>query len=431
MKSYRSLSFANLFLKTIGSFALAIFILAGPAHATCPTVAQGIYNACTYATGGAGTAGSPWTGWESGVNALPANVEIYFPVGTYQQGATINTKQGWTLRGAGIFNSVITASSSFNGTVFTSSSPINGSTAVYLRIEDLYLVSNNTSSSSNAGIDVVGGTFVYIKRVLFSGFAVGIWLDQAELADVEECVFDTAANGIAGIYLVNGPYHTAGANTGFTNRIGIRKNQFNGTGIANYIGVYDEGGVAHAIRDNNFQGGAHAMRIAAGRGISVQGNEIEVPSAEPIFIGITTPNESWTDSTLNLSIQHNTMSPPSAYSSITFPTPSGGNTVLGATISDNLMGTGAGYPVSIAGINNVANLVAYSNNNFSNNSVPLSAIGPGEFQVLGNMTISTTNALGGTPPTPPANTFYIYVDSADNTLKARGSNGTVTPLALP
>lgn len=35
------------------------------------------------------------------------------------------------------------------------------------------------------------------------------------------------------------------------------------------------------------------------------------------------------------------------------------------------------------------------------------------------------------PATPPANTFYLYVDSADNKLKAKGPSGTVTILALP
>ena len=42
-------------------------------------------------------------------------------------------------------------------------------------------------------------------------------------------------------------------------------------------------------------------------------------------------------------------------------------------------------------------------------------------------------ALGAVtaPPTPPPGQFYIYMDLADNKLKAIGPSGTVTPLANP
>ena len=35
------------------------------------------------------------------------------------------------------------------------------------------------------------------------------------------------------------------------------------------------------------------------------------------------------------------------------------------------------------------------------------------------------------PAAPPAQGYYVYVDAADNTLKAKASTGTVTPIALP
>lgn len=34
-------------------------------------------------------------------------------------------------------------------------------------------------------------------------------------------------------------------------------------------------------------------------------------------------------------------------------------------------------------------------------------------------------------PTPPAGQFFIYMDDADNRLKAKGPSGTITTLALP
>lgn len=403
--------------------------LANAVATNCPIEAQGIRNACTFATAGAGTSGSPWTGWESGVNGLAASTEIYFPSGVYRQSTTINTQVGWTIRGAGSLNSLITAASGFTAAAFKSSSTINGSTAVHLRIEDLYLVNNNNSSVS-AGIDVIAGTYVTVKRVTFYGFGVGVWLDQAEITDIEECIFGTTSNSVAGIYLVNGAYHTSGANRMFTNRIGIKKNQFIGTSTS--VGVYNEGGVSHVISGNNFEGGKHGIWVAGVRDILIEGNEIENQIDEPIFFSLIAPNESpaAVDSSLNVAIRNNTTAPASNRSSISFPAVSGGSAVSGVTITDNLLATSSGSPVSIAGANNVVNLVAHSNNNYSSSSgVYLSDLQAGAFQVLGRMTLSTTNPLSGTPPTPPANTFYIYVDG--NTLKAKGSNGTITNLAAP
>jgi hypothetical protein len=47
---------------------------------------------------------------------------------------------------------------------------------------------------------------------------------------------------------------------------------------------------------------------------------------------------------------------------------------------------------------------------------------------VGVMALKTTTAPSASPS---AAGFYIYVDPADNKLKARGSSGTITPLALP
>jgi len=46
-------------------------------------------------------------------------------------------------------------------------------------------------------------------------------------------------------------------------------------------------------------------------------------------------------------------------------------------------------------------------------------------------TIPSTTILPGTAPSAPTAGFTLYVDVADNTLKAIASTGTITPLALP
>ena len=92
---------------------------------------------------------------------------------------------------------------------------------------------------------------------------------------------------------------------------------------------------------------------------------------------------------------------------------------------------------------------------FSGVSLPSGGIGPGgpawamflaALQDLVRATNAQTQAVKGVtnsatpvvallaavaPGTPPAGQFYIYMDSADNTLKAKGPSGTVTPLAVP
>lgn len=66
--------------------------------------------------------------------------------------------------------------------------------------------------------------------------------------------------------------------------------------------------------------------------------------------------------------------------------------------------------------------------------VPPAAAGQGAWlraviQVVGNKLLSLKSATA--PATPATGTFYIYMDSSDNKLKAKGPSGTVTVLANP
>jgi len=432
----------------IGIFSLAGFIFTGSAHAAatnCPTAAQGIYNVCAFATAGAGTSASPWTGWESLLNALPANIEIYFTTGTYQLNATIVAKNGWTLRGAGMNATSINAASNFTGDMILwgSSSTINTSSAAYLTIKDLEIISSADANAQSAAIDIVGGTYVYIKNVSTNGFGIGLVLNQAEIVDVEDCDFEGSLPvSVAGIYLVNGNYNpsNSGINTNtaspnYTNRISISKNQFNG-GNSGYIGVYDEGGNVHSIRDNNFNGGARAVYMAGVHLGLIEGNEIEGTQLEPIYIDQNMPHETWASSythqSHDLSIRHNTMSMNVNKSSVLFATPQAGDSdpfVWTASVTDNALGSVNNSSVaSLSGVNHVAGLVAYSNFNGYGNT-PISDIGSVTSEIHGTISISSSSAING-PTNPPKGTFYLYVDT-DNILKAKGANGTVTTLAVP
>jgi hypothetical protein len=47
------------------------------------------------------------------------------------------------------------------------------------------------------------------------------------------------------------------------------------------------------------------------------------------------------------------------------------------------------------------------------------------------MSISSAHSINGPLSNPPVNTYYIFVDSADNKRKAKGSGGTAATLATP
>ncbi|MDP3902314.1 MAG: tail fiber domain-containing protein, partial [bacterium] len=124
-----------------------------------------------YASGGTGTQANPWTGWESSVNSLAENSEIFFPAGYYQLDSPIIVKAGWRISGAGVDSTRIILADEVNDSIFKSASdPVNGSYVWSLTIEDLYLDGNKANNSSGKG---VYGSFWHLKiyRTKFKNFA--------------------------------------------------------------------------------------------------------------------------------------------------------------------------------------------------------------------------------------------------------------------
>lgn len=165
----------------------------------------------------------------------------------------------------------------------------NGSFGARLLVEGL-LLRNSAGSPLGAAIDVVGGTFVNIKRVETAGFKYGVVLDQAELADVEESDFEAAT--AAGVWLVNNAEHQAQGISGvpstptaggsFTNMIGIRKCQFNFAGTTG-VGIIDDGGYTHEFDHNNFNAGANAIWIAGANGARITNSEFESQASDQVI----------------------------------------------------------------------------------------------------------------------------------------------------
>ena len=167
-------------------------------------------------------------------------------------------------------------------------------------------------------MDVIAGSYGYVRDCEITNFKYGVVFDQAEISDVE---FNVISCNEANVWLANGSEHCAPASrsnthayvagqfmtTGgnsfiaavggtsagsapsfdttfghttvdgsvtwsclgpnasgqFTNRIGVRANSLLGA----VYGIIDDGGVAHSIRDNNIEAAsAWAMWLAGVEG---------------------------------------------------------------------------------------------------------------------------------------------------------------------
>jgi hypothetical protein len=121
------------------------------------------------ATGGMGTLISPWTGWETALNALPANLHIYFPAGFYTQTAKVTMQHGWYVTGDGPFATYIT--SAFTGTAlyFTG---IGNQDSAGIRISQLRLANTNAANLGSAILTRLTAV-VHIDNVEIDGFHYG------------------------------------------------------------------------------------------------------------------------------------------------------------------------------------------------------------------------------------------------------------------
>ncbi|HWL85424.1 MAG TPA: right-handed parallel beta-helix repeat-containing protein, partial [Polyangiaceae bacterium] len=295
----------------------------------CPPTALGIYNVCANATGGDGTPSDPWTGWESSLNAQPGaaaafgggGMNIYFPAGYYSLATRIDLEPGWILRGAGMRATTITTAAGFNDDAFKSSSPINRATALHIAMEDMGILYNPASPASvGAAVDVIAGAHVKIRRVLAEHFAYGIIFDQVLVSDIEDCDIEGAA--IGGIWLVNGNDHYKGTGcvagacsgktpppstcdcAGYSHRIGIHHCTLN-MGTPGAIGIIDDGGAAHVIKDCNFNYGLNQIRIADTQAATISGCYFEGAVSSAIYSTFQSTFKTMLGPNTNLTVSDN------------------------------------------------------------------------------------------------------------------------------
>jgi hypothetical protein len=160
---------------------------------------------------------------------------------------------------------------------------INSSTQVNMRFEHMaFYYVTATVSALKGMFHLRGSTGVDFDDCGIYGGEYGIIADQAELVTVDRCDFENQTTG--SMWLVNGAEKSATASELFTNRISVRRSQFNSDGTA---AIIDDGGVSHVFEDNNFNGYASHIRLCGVEGCTIAGNEMEVSTASMIVTAAT------------------------------------------------------------------------------------------------------------------------------------------------
>lgn len=315
---------------------------------------QRAYDVSLMATGGAGTAASPWTGWETSLNLVAQDSRVWFPAGEYTQASIITMKKGWVVEGDG--KEASTINSSIAGTAFRTAFTANSSNVANLTVRNLRLINSN-ASNIGSGILECAGSYIHFSDLSIHGFKFGITLNQSVHVEIHSCTI--AAQQGVGIWLVNGPdYITTGSradldlssysDTYRTNRIHIHDCQNSQGGTV--IGIVDDGGAEHVFDNNNYDSGATNIRIYGVISGRISDSMMESSSAASIITAATLWNGGGTADNQELLIQNCRIIPDAGQNCISVAdTPT--LTLINNTYQSTV--------VAVTGLNNCTSFVAF------------------------------------------------------------------------
>lgn len=183
--------------------------------------------------------------------------EVYIPAGTYTVSNTITMLPNVRLYGAGPISTILKSSHANDGIAMLST--INSAVDVNVSIENLQLWNTN-ASNTGAGYDDIGGTLWNMDNVKIIGFKFGVILDQSEIVSIRRLFAYYQVNSGAGVWIVNGPDHTALAATGYSNAITIRESEFHEPPTVACIA--DDGAATHVFTSNTYEGGSVGIRFS-------------------------------------------------------------------------------------------------------------------------------------------------------------------------
>ena len=220
--------------------------------------------------------------------SLRGGGRISFPAGTALCASPITFKNNidYVGQGATVFTGGTTLHSTSTTDAFQILNPINSSTAAFINIRGIHFYAFSLATANACTFYDRGSSLLTIKECAFRSNKVCLALDQTELCSIEGNYFGGGSNSDStGIWLINGADKAVGASTYFTNRITIYSNQFNNGAFG--TAIYDDGGVTHAFRDNNFNGwSSHIIAIGV-NSIVIEGGEYEINAAQSIIFGVT------------------------------------------------------------------------------------------------------------------------------------------------
>lgn len=211
---------------------------------------------------------------------------LFVPAGRFRLNATVEMKQNVMIRGAGRGWTRAygpTHGTSFwvghNGDGFKFSGAVNGVTLAFNGISDCSIYCIAPNESAGAAYWDRGGTSVHFTRNFVHGFKYGVIFDQTELGLIEDNGFLEQKHSC--VWLTNGDDLTPTAATNYTNRLSVNRNNFDQP--VEWC-ILDDGGFAHAFRDNNYNGGKGHIRIAGYTQAIISGGEFEGASDHNIVL---------------------------------------------------------------------------------------------------------------------------------------------------
>ncbi len=214
--------------------------------------------------------------------------EVLLPKGTYRTTAALTIASHTTLRGVGRKISVLFAD--HTGIGITAGGTVNAVVGKYITLKDCGIDKfTSASAGTGSGFMDLAGAFLRLENVFLRDCLYQVILDQSEHVEVHGCEFiGTTTATEVGIWLVNGPVHTATANPMYTNVITISDCQFNCVIGSATTHILDDGGVNHNILHNNFNAGSMGIRAASTENLRVAGNFFESQTTAPLRLAVTT-----------------------------------------------------------------------------------------------------------------------------------------------
>ena len=212
----------------------------------------------------------------------------------------INTHQTWTspvvvkhgikLRGLGV--DVLGSGGTkitYTGTTdcLVMQNPVNTSNPSNIDIEGIWFAAFSLADNCGVIFDTASSV-LKIRKCRFNAKNC-IILDQTEISDIYDCSF-AIGDGYnhCGVWIVNGPDKNPGSEPFWTNRISIKKCEFNG-GLGSVF-IWDDGGVSHVFEDNNYNGaGAHIIATGV-NSLRITGGEYELNSYPAIIFSLSKRN---------------------------------------------------------------------------------------------------------------------------------------------